>query len=75
MLPLSALVSEIPFNTFTVYDTTVATLEVFTGRVVLREAADVTHYDRIFDHFAERAPAGDAARELLAEWAGILTVG
>ncbi|OLZ70037.1 hypothetical protein AV521_16310 [Streptomyces sp. IMTB 2501] len=69
VLPLSARVPEVPFNTFTVYDTTLATLEVFTGRVVLREVKDVDHYRRLFDVFAEHAYAGDAARQLLGEWA------
>ncbi|MCC5477426.1 DUF5753 domain-containing protein [Streptomyces barringtoniae] len=68
VLPLSARVSEVPFNTFTVYDTTLATLEVFTGRVVLREVKDVEHYSRLFDVFAERACAEDAARQLLDGW-------
>ncbi|MGW7527175.1 DUF5753 domain-containing protein [Streptomyces sp. NPDC054783] len=75
VLPLSARVSEVPFNTFTVYDTTLATLEVFTGRVVLREAKDVERYRRLFDVFAEHAYAGDAARQLLSDWAGTSTSG
>jgi hypothetical protein len=69
VLPLSARVSEIPFNTFTVYDTTLATLEDFTGRVVLRDVKGVEHYRRLFDVFAEQAYAGDAARQLLSDWA------
>ncbi|MGW1168485.1 DUF5753 domain-containing protein [Streptomyces sp. NPDC001153] len=69
VLPLSARVPEVPFNTFTVYDTTLATLEVFTGRVVVREAKDVEHYSRLFDVFAEHAYAGDTARQLLSDWA------
>ncbi|MFG2554956.1 DUF5753 domain-containing protein [Streptomyces sp. NPDC048581] len=69
VLPLSVRVCEIPFNTFTLYDTSLATLEVFTGRVMLREATDIAYYDRVFDHFAERAYGGDSARQLLAEWA------
>ncbi|MFF3915018.1 DUF5753 domain-containing protein [Streptomyces sp. NPDC001852] len=69
VLPLSARVSEIPFNTFTLYDTTLATLEVFTGRVVVREAEDIEHYVRIFGVFAEHAYTGNAARQLLSEWA------
>lgn len=75
VLPLAAPVAEVPSNTFTVYDTTLATLEVFTGRVVLREAMDITHYDRIFDYLAEHALAGHEARELLAEWAEVLEAG
>ncbi|MBT2416923.1 hypothetical protein J7F01_33245 [Streptomyces sp. ISL-22] len=75
VLPLSASVTEIPFNTFTLYDTTLATLEVFTGRVVLRQAMDITHYDRIFDYFAEHALAGRAARRSLAEWAEVFEAG
>ncbi|WP_225096261.1 DUF5753 domain-containing protein [Streptomyces sp. CoH27] len=69
VLPLSARVSEVPFNTFTVYDTTLATLEVFTGRVVLREAKDVEHYSRLFEAFAGHAYTDDAARQLLDDWA------
>ncbi|MGV4986634.1 DUF5753 domain-containing protein [Streptomyces sp. NRAIS4] len=68
VLPLSARVSEVPFNTFTVYDTTLATLEVFTGRVVLRQATDVDHYSRLFDAFAQHAYADDSARKLLEDW-------
>ncbi|MFI6375780.1 DUF5753 domain-containing protein [Streptomyces sp. NPDC050546] len=68
VLPLSVRVSEVPFNTFTVYDATMTTLEVFTGRVVLRDAAGVQHYGQLFDYFAEHACVDDAARELLGDW-------
>ncbi|MFE7269839.1 DUF5753 domain-containing protein [Streptomyces sp. NPDC057623] len=69
VLPLAGRVAEVPFNTFTLYDASLATLEVFTGRVVLREAIDIAQYDRIFGSLTKRACAGDAARRLLAEWA------
>ncbi|MEY9991634.1 hypothetical protein ABIE67_003666 [Streptomyces sp. V4I8] len=69
VLPLTGRVSEVPFNTFTLYDASLATLEVFTGRVVLREAMDIAQYDRIFGSLAEHACVADVARRLLAEWA------
>ena len=69
VLPLTERVTEAPFNTFTLYDTSLATLEVFTGRVVLRETMDIAQYDQIFGALANRACVGDAARRLLAEWA------
>ncbi|WP_405881457.1 DUF5753 domain-containing protein [Streptomyces sp. NBC_01136] len=69
VLPLKARIPEVPFNTFTVYDADVVTLEVFTGRVVLREPQDVAHYRRLFECFSECAVEGDGARRLLERWA------
>lgn len=69
VLPLTGRFSEVPFNTFTLYDTSLATLEVFTGRVVLRDASAIARYDRIFDSLAERAGVGEMGRQMLAGWA------
>lgn len=69
VLLLSARVSDVPFNTFTVYDDSAVTLEVFTGRVVLHEPEDVGHYGKLFEYFAGQALAGDEARQQLLVWA------
>lgn len=69
IVPLSAQVADTPFHTFTVYGARLVTIELFTGRLVLRDPKDVGHYRRLFDFFHEESQTGDGARGLLEEWA------
>ncbi|MGI5349750.1 helix-turn-helix domain-containing protein [Streptomyces sp. CA-250714] len=58
-----------PLNTFTVYDSRLATVETFTGRLVFRDAKDVAQHLEIFDMYMSRALFGDDARAFLDECA------
>ncbi|NGO69053.1 helix-turn-helix domain-containing protein [Streptomyces boncukensis] len=69
VIPLTAHIPQVPYHTFTVYDQHLVTIELFTGRVVLRDPRDVQHYTRLFEFFAENAREGDDARSLLQGWA------
>lgn len=69
VLPLSTAVAEIPFHTFTVYDRTLVTAELFSGRMALRDPKDIDHYITVFDHFHSRAEVGELARQRLRNWA------
>ncbi|WP_059007350.1 helix-turn-helix domain-containing protein [Streptomyces specialis] len=69
VLPLSRTTPDIPFNTFTLYDRDLATLEVSSGRIVLRDPKDIDYYNSLFDFFQQHAVSGSAARELLEGWA------
>ncbi|MBF9071291.1 helix-turn-helix domain-containing protein [Streptacidiphilus fuscans] len=68
VLPLSAQVADAPFHTFTVYGTKLVTVELFTGRLALRDPKDVDHYRELFDFFAGAAAQEDDARTLLRAW-------
>jgi transcriptional regulator with XRE-family HTH domain len=68
VLPLSAQVADPAFHTFTVYDEKLVTVELFTGRLMLRDRKDVDHYRALFDFFSARASFGDSARALLSDW-------
>ncbi|MGK5533663.1 helix-turn-helix domain-containing protein [Streptomyces sp. URMC 129] len=69
VLPLSRTIPEMPFHTFTVYDRTLLTIEVFSGRIVLRDPKDIDYYGALFDFFQRHAESGPAARRLLEGWA------
>ncbi|AZS73920.1 hypothetical protein DDE74_25920 [Streptomyces lydicus] len=60
-----------PMNTFTVYDSSLATVETITGSLVLRDSRDVKSYLDAFAAYEECALFGDRAREKLAHWAAI----
>lgn len=68
VLPLSVQVSDPAFHTFTVYDEKLVTVELFTGRLILRDRKDIDHYRELFDFFSARASFGDSARALLSDW-------
>ncbi|MFF1905111.1 helix-turn-helix domain-containing protein [Kitasatospora sp. NPDC058218] len=68
IVPLSAQVADAPFHTFTLYGAKLVTIELFTGRLVLRDPRDIEHYRSLFDFFRVNAVEGDAARSLLAQW-------
>ncbi|MEU4151957.1 helix-turn-helix transcriptional regulator [Streptomyces sp. NPDC026659] len=58
-----------PMNTFTVYDNRLATVENFTGRMVFRDARDISEYLSVFTQFEQHARFGNDARSLLRQWA------
>ncbi|MFD8213833.1 hypothetical protein ACFV2U_08925 [Streptomyces sp. NPDC059697] len=59
-------------NTFSVYDSRLATVENFTGRMVFRDTRDVSEYLGVFATFERKARFGDEARALLQQWADAL---
>ncbi|WP_279571268.1 helix-turn-helix domain-containing protein [Streptomyces hainanensis] len=69
VLPLSRVVQESAFHTFTVYDRSLVTAELFSGRVAMRDPKDVDHYIALFEFMLSHAETGDSARHLLARWA------
>ncbi|MFB7615092.1 helix-turn-helix domain-containing protein [Kitasatospora sp. NPDC056181] len=69
ILPLSAQVADAPFHTFTVYGAKLVTIELFTGRLVLRDPKDIDHYRALFDFFRGESVEGDPARSMLGRWA------
>lgn len=68
IIPLSAQMADAPFHTFTVYGAQLVTIELFTGRLVLRDPKDVDHYRLLFDFFYGESHTGDDARTLLERW-------
>lgn len=69
VLPVGAATPRVPLNTFTVYDTTLATIETGAGSLVLRDARDVRSYLDEFSGYEDCALFDEAARVKLADWA------
>jgi hypothetical protein len=69
VLPLSGRVADGPYHTFVVYDRRLVTIELFTGRLVLRDPRDVEHYRALFAFFEHSAVWSDDARAVLSEQA------
>lgn len=69
IIPLGTVIARGPMNTFTVYDNRLATVESFTGRMVFRDARDVSEYLALFSSFEQHACFDDEARALLQQWA------
>ena len=65
VLPLSAQVRNGAFHTFVTYDRRLVTIELFTGRLVLRDPKDIDHYWALFDFFSVHALWTDEARNVL----------
>jgi hypothetical protein len=59
-----------PLNTFTVYDSRIATVETSTGAMVFRDHRDVSAYLNEFSIYKRYAAFDDDARERLSGWAG-----
>jgi transcriptional regulator with XRE-family HTH domain len=68
VLPAGTRTPTTPMNTFTVYDTSLATVETQTGSLVLRDDRDIRSYLDSFSSYEECAFFGDEMREKLAEW-------
>ncbi|WP_436738559.1 helix-turn-helix domain-containing protein [Streptomyces sp. BBFR102] len=73
VIPLAGHISEMPLNTFTVYDRRLVTVETGTGALILRDHRDVNAYREDFERYESYAVFGDECRELLKEWSGIFT--
>lgn len=55
-----------PLNTFTTYDSRLATVETFTGRLVFQDPRDVARHLEIFSMYEEHALFHDEFRDFLA---------
>ncbi|MET8546319.1 helix-turn-helix transcriptional regulator [Kitasatospora sp. NPDC004799] len=75
VIPLGKYIPESPLNTFTVYDSSLATVETETGIVILRDRRDIQAYRAAFAMYEEHAIFGDQAREQLAAWADLFLRG
>ncbi|CCB74774.1 DNA-binding protein [Streptantibioticus cattleyicolor NRRL 8057 = DSM 46488] len=71
LVPMGTVMSRGPMNTFTVYGERLATVETFTGRTVFSDSRDIAEHLEIFQQYEQLAQFGDAARNLLREWAGL----
>ncbi|MHB9861451.1 helix-turn-helix domain-containing protein [Streptomyces sp. YIM S03343] len=69
VIPTGTVTPRGPMNTFTVYDGRLATVENFTGRMVFRDARDVSEYLAVFSLFEGHALFDEEARILLQQWA------
>ena len=65
ILPQHIRVPDGPMNSFAIYDTRLVTIELFTGRLVLRDPKDIDHYHALFDFFTSHALWSDDARSFL----------
>ncbi len=68
VIPIGTFTPRGPMNTFTVYDERLVTVENFTGRMVFRDARDISEHLAVFAEFERHARFGDEARNLLREW-------
>ncbi|WP_159944989.1 MULTISPECIES: helix-turn-helix transcriptional regulator [unclassified Nocardiopsis] len=68
VIPLDRVtVPEGPLSTFTVYDQNLATVETFTGALLIRSAQDVALYIETFHLFEENALFGVQARDFVRQ--------
>ncbi|MFF7688341.1 Scr1 family TA system antitoxin-like transcriptional regulator [Streptomyces syringium] len=70
VIPIGTPTPTTPLNTFTIYDTSLITVETTTGSLVLRDSRDIRNYLASFAGFERCALFGEQARQKLAEWAG-----
>ncbi|WP_030459050.1 helix-turn-helix transcriptional regulator [Kitasatospora sp. NRRL B-11411] len=68
VIPIGGYLPSCPLNTFTVYDSRMATVEVSTGAMVFRDPRDVRSYLDEFTGYERCALFGDEARARLSEW-------
>ncbi|WP_329570666.1 Scr1 family TA system antitoxin-like transcriptional regulator [Kitasatospora sp. NBC_01266] len=69
IIPMAGHMPWAPLNVFTVYDTSLATVEVSTGALVFRDPRDVQEYLDEFRTFEGYSLWGEDARVKLREWA------
>ncbi|WP_370420752.1 helix-turn-helix domain-containing protein [Streptomyces sp. QH1-20] len=69
VIPIGTSTPTTPLNTFTIYDTSLITVETTTGSLVLRDSRDIRSYLTSFAGFERCALFGEQARQKLAEWA------
>jgi transcriptional regulator with XRE-family HTH domain len=70
VIPMAGHMPWAPLNVFTVYDESLATVEVSTGALVFRDPRDVQEYLNEFQTFESYSLWGEDARVKLEEWAG-----
>ncbi|MDX2891939.1 helix-turn-helix transcriptional regulator [Streptomyces scabiei] len=68
IIPMCAPTPRTPLNTFTVYDTFLATIETSAGLLVLRDDRDIQSYLEEFSGYESSALFGEDARAKLSEW-------
>ncbi|KWT62600.1 hypothetical protein ADL21_07260 [Streptomyces albus subsp. albus] len=68
VIPLSGHLPLAPLNTFTVYDTRVATVETSTGAMVFRDHRDISAHLNDFAVYEGYVSFGEEARDLLSSW-------
>ncbi|PBC84824.1 MULTISPECIES: helix-turn-helix transcriptional regulator [unclassified Streptomyces] len=71
VIPVGTPTETTPLNTFTIYDSSLATVETMTGSLVLRDGRDIKSYLNDFTHYEKCALFGDQVREKLADWAAV----
>ncbi|WKK21442.1 Scr1 family TA system antitoxin-like transcriptional regulator [Streptomyces olivoreticuli] len=71
VIPIGTPTPTTPLNTFTIYDTALATVETSAGSLVLRDSRDVSNYLREFSGYEKHASFGPQAREYLRAWADL----
>lgn len=69
IIPLDNHMPVAPLNTFTVYDSRIATVETTTGAMIFRDHRDVSAYLTEFSTYNGYALFGEQARERLSDWA------
>ena len=69
VIPLGGHLPTAPLNTFTVYDSRIATVETQTGAMVFRDHRDISAYIEEFAVYEGCALFGEEGRERLSEWA------
>ncbi|GGP71889.1 helix-turn-helix domain-containing protein [Streptomyces melanogenes] len=68
VVPLEGYMPNAPLNTFTVYDSRIATVETSTGAMIFRDYRDVSAYLKEFTLYEGYALFGGRARDQLTEW-------
>lgn len=69
VIPLAGHMPTAPLNTFTIYDTRIATVETQTGVMVFRDHRDVSAYLNEFGIYEGYALFGEEGRGRLSDWA------
>lgn len=69
VIPLGGHIPTGPLNTFTIYDSRIATVETQTGAMIFRDHRDVSAYLDEFALYEGYAAFGEQCRERLSEWA------
>lgn len=68
VIPTGAATPRTPLNTFTIYDTSLVTIETSAGSLVLRDGRDIQGYVKEFAGYEECALFGEDLRARLAGW-------
>jgi transcriptional regulator with XRE-family HTH domain len=71
LIPMGAPTPRTPLNTFTIYDTSLATIETSAGLLVLRDDRDVQSYLEEFSGYEGGALFGEDARAKLSDWSAV----